>query len=117
MHSGQCCERGFAPNGQRRLDAEVVHVFREVAAEFSCWSSATKGKSDAERHGAVISDPAVTAIDQICRGADEPRQRADAFAAHLVWLSETPLLPGRGYLLKPERNLPPQHCHRRADRL
>jgi hypothetical protein len=40
-------------------------VFREVAVEFSRRSSATKGKSDAERHGAVISDPAVTAIDQI----------------------------------------------------
>jgi bifunctional enzyme CysN/CysC len=32
--------------------------------------------------------------------ADEPRQRADAFAAHIVWLSEAPLLPGRSYLLK-----------------
>jgi bifunctional enzyme CysN/CysC len=32
--------------------------------------------------------------------ADEPRQRADAFAAHLIWLSAAPLFPGRGYLLK-----------------
>jgi bifunctional enzyme CysN/CysC len=31
---------------------------------------------------------------------DEPADRIDAFAAHLVWLSEAPLLPGRGYLLK-----------------
>jgi bifunctional enzyme CysN/CysC len=28
------------------------------------------------------------------------QQRADAFAAHLVWLSEASLLPGRSYLLK-----------------
>jgi bifunctional enzyme CysN/CysC len=27
-------------------------------------------------------------------------QRADAFAAHLIWMSETPLLPGRSYWLK-----------------
>ncbi len=27
-------------------------------------------------------------------------QRADAFAAHLVWMSEMPLFPGRTYLLK-----------------
>ena len=31
---------------------------------------------------------------------DQPQQRADGFAAHLVWLSAAPLLPGRGYLLK-----------------
>jgi bifunctional enzyme CysN/CysC len=32
--------------------------------------------------------------------ADRPQQRADAFAAHLVWLSDAPMLPGRRYLLK-----------------
>ena len=30
----------------------------------------------------------------------KPQQRADAFAAHIVWLSEAALLPGRAYLLK-----------------
>ena len=35
----------------------------------------------------------------ICQ-LDKPQQRADGFAAHLVWLSAAPLLPGRGYLLK-----------------
>ena len=101
--------KALQPNDQRHLDVEAVHVFRGVAAEFGCLSSATKEKSDAERHGAVMSDPAVTAIladivglprGQICSATDDPRQRADAFAAHLVWLFEAPLLPGRGYLLK-----------------
>jgi bifunctional enzyme CysN/CysC len=32
--------------------------------------------------------------------AEKPQQREDAFAAHIVWLSEAPLLPGRAYLLK-----------------
>src|SRR4029077_5801271 len=31
---------------------------------------------------------------------DRPPQRADAFAAHLVWMAEASLLPGRTYLLK-----------------
>lgn len=31
---------------------------------------------------------------------ESPRERADAFAAHIIWLSEAPLLPGRSYLLK-----------------
>ncbi|HEY0301238.1 MAG TPA: GTP-binding protein, partial [Rhizomicrobium sp.] len=32
--------------------------------------------------------------------ADNPPQIADQFAAHLIWLSETPLYPGRSYLMK-----------------
>ena len=32
--------------------------------------------------------------------AEKPRQRADAFAAHIVWLSEAPLLPGRSYSVR-----------------
>ena len=96
-------------NDQHHLDAEAIRVFSGVSAEFGCLSSATNEGHDAERHSAVMSDPAVTAIladtvgparAQICRATDNPRQRADAFAAHLVWLSEAPLLPGRGYLLK-----------------
>ncbi len=36
----------------------------------------------------------------IISSIDKPAQRTDAFAAHLVWMSEMPLLPGRNYLLK-----------------
>ncbi len=38
--------------------------------------------------GDILADPAA------------PPQRADAFAAHLVWMAEAPLLPGRSYLIK-----------------
>ncbi|HEX4411013.1 MAG TPA: sulfate adenylyltransferase subunit CysN [Xanthobacteraceae bacterium] len=31
---------------------------------------------------------------------DKPPQRADAFAAHIVWMAENPLLAGRTYILK-----------------
>jgi bifunctional enzyme CysN/CysC len=63
---------------------------------------------DGDRDAASASD-AVTvvltdAIDvsrgDIIASPEEPPQRADAFAAHLVWMSETPLLPGRSYILK-----------------
>jgi bifunctional enzyme CysN/CysC len=63
---------------------------------------------DGELDGAAASD-AVTvvfadAIDvsrgDIISSVEKPPQRADAFAAHLVWMSEMPLLPGRSYLLK-----------------
>jgi bifunctional enzyme CysN/CysC len=101
--------KALEPNDQRRLDSQAVHVLRKVAAEIGCLSSATKQKGDAERHAAALSDTVITAIlptavgpsrGEICRTPDQPRQRADAFAAHVIWLSEAPLLPGRGYLLK-----------------
>jgi len=38
--------------------------------------------------GDVLADP------------QRPQQTADAFTAHVVWLSDQPLLPGRTYLLK-----------------
>jgi bifunctional enzyme CysN/CysC len=97
------------PNDQRRLDSEAIHVLREVVADMDGLSSAATGRGDAERHGTAPSDPVITSIlptavspsrGEIGRTPDQPRQRADAFAAHLIWLSEPPLLPGRGYLLK-----------------
>jgi adenylyl-sulfate kinase len=36
----------------------------------------------------------------IISSLDHAAQRADAFAAHLIWMSDAPLLPGRTYLLK-----------------
>jgi len=37
--------------------------------------------------------------DIICK-KDTPAQQADQFQAHILWMSEKPLLPGRQYLLK-----------------
>jgi bifunctional enzyme CysN/CysC len=100
--------KALQPPDLRRLDAEAIRVFREVTAEFAFFGSMAKKNNDAERDSASASD-AVTvmvadAVD-VARGdligsTDKPRQRADGFAAHLVWLSAAPLLPGRGYLVK-----------------
>jgi bifunctional enzyme CysN/CysC len=88
------------------LDAQAIQVLREVAAEFAAFSSVAQTK--AAEQGEISVSSAITrvladAVDP--RGgasnqAEEPQQHADAFAAHLVWLSEAPLLPGRNYLLK-----------------
>jgi bifunctional enzyme CysN/CysC len=96
------------PSEPRRLDAQAMDVLRQVAAEFDFFNSAAKAKTGVERSGASTSDAITTmladAVDRsggrIAASAEKPRQRADAFAAHLVWLSEAPLLPGRSYLLK-----------------
>jgi bifunctional enzyme CysN/CysC len=95
--------KALKPNDQRHLDVEAVHVFSGVTTEFGYLGSATKQESDADRHTAVtavLADGVGPPRVQICRATDDARQRADAFAAHLVWLSEAPLLPGRSYLLK-----------------
>jgi bifunctional enzyme CysN/CysC len=48
----------------------------------------------------VLADAIDVSRGDIISSTDKPPQRADAFAAHLVWMSEAPLLPGRTYLLK-----------------
>jgi bifunctional enzyme CysN/CysC len=49
----------------------------------------------------VMLDDAIDVTrGDIISSAEMPAQRTDAFAAHLVWMSEMPLLPGRTYLLK-----------------
>jgi bifunctional enzyme CysN/CysC len=84
-----------SPADPRRRDAEAIHVLREASAEF-LFDSAGKN-SDAECDGVISTFEAVSHGDGL---TDKPRQHVDAFAAHIVWLSKAPLLPGRGYLLK-----------------
>lgn len=91
-----------SPPDLRRLDAEAIRVFHQ-AAEDCLFSSAVKQKCPDERYGASESASVTTRADVVSPAvgaALKPRQRADAFTAHIVWLTEAPLLPGRGYLLK-----------------
>ncbi len=86
------------------LDAQAMQTLKEVATEFAVFSFAATGKADSKDGRAAILTSMVTdAVDRphadAVPHADKP-QRADAFAAHIVWLSEAPLLPGRAYLLK-----------------
>ena len=48
----------------------------------------------------ALADEIDVSRGDIISSVEKPAQRSDAFAAHLVWMSETPLLPGRTYLLK-----------------
>ena len=98
----------FPPRDPRRLDAQAIDLLCRTADEFACFNSVANQKPDAERSGAAAADALTTMlVDAHARpqtgatsAAAKPRQRADAFAAHLVWLAEAPLLPGRGYTLK-----------------
>jgi bifunctional enzyme CysN/CysC len=92
------------PTKARLLDAQAMQTLKEVAIEFAVFNSAATSKADSKDSPAAILTSVVTdAVDRthadVAR-ADKPEQRADAFAAHIVWLSEAALLPGRSYLLK-----------------
>ena len=92
------------PTEARLLDAQAMQTLKEVATEFAAFNSAASGKADAKGNPAsILTSVVADAVDgphaDVVR-ADRPQQRTDAFAAHIVWLSEAPLLPGRAYLLK-----------------
>jgi bifunctional enzyme CysN/CysC len=95
------------PNERRRLDAQAIQVLRQVAAEFALLDSAAKAKNDG-RQGelgvdavtVMLSDAVGRSEGEVAEAANKPQERANAFAAHLVWLAEAPLLPGRSYSLK-----------------
>jgi bifunctional enzyme CysN/CysC len=56
--------------------------------------------STADAVTVVLADDIDVSRGDIISSVEKTAQRADAFAAHLVWMSEAPLLPGRTYLLK-----------------
>ena len=97
-------EQAIAPTEARLLDAQAMQALKEVVAEFALFNSAASGKADSRGKPASMLTSLLT--DAVNRPhadaarAGKPQQRADAFAAHIVWLSEAPLLPGRAYLLK-----------------
>jgi len=48
----------------------------------------------------VLSDELDVSRGDVLAAPQSPPQRADAFAAHIIWMADAPLLPGRSYLLK-----------------
>jgi len=91
------------PTDPHRLDAQAIPRLKEVAAEFAYFSSVAGEKNDVEEaRASILISILANAVDvpQVDFITPKSQQRADAFAAHLVWLSEASLLPGRSYLLK-----------------
>jgi bifunctional enzyme CysN/CysC len=58
------------------------------------------GASAGDAVTVVLADAIDVSRGDIIASPEKPPQRADAFVAHLVWMSEFPLLPGRTYVLK-----------------
>ena len=93
------------PTDPRLLDAQAMQTLKQVASEFAVFNSAASGKIDPKGDPAsiltsILADAVDHSHSDVTASSDKPQQRADGFAAHIVWLSEAALLPGRGYLLK-----------------
>ena len=93
------------PTDARLLDAQAMQRLTDVATEFAAFNSAASGKLDAAGDSAsiltsMLADAVEWPPSDVLGRADRPQQTADAFAAHIVWLSDAALLPGRSYLLK-----------------
>ncbi len=92
------------PPDPRRLDTEAICVFRQTTVDLLASAANSENCGDNDGTSASKVDTAMLAdVVELTSGnssTETPRQRADAFAAHLMWLAEAPLLPGRGYLLK-----------------
>jgi hypothetical protein len=93
------------PTDARLLDAQAMQRLTDVATEFAAFNSAASGKLDAAGDPAsiltsMLADAVERPHSDVLGRADRPQQTADAFAAHVVWLSDAALLPGRSYLLK-----------------
>ena len=92
------------PSEARLLDALAMQTLKQVAVEFASFNAAASGKigecAPASILTSMLADAADRSHNDAVTRADWLQQPADAFAAHIVWLSEAALLPGRGYLFK-----------------
>ncbi len=77
------------PSGQRSKVARIVTADGDFAV-------ATAGQAVT----LTLADEVDVSRGDVLAAAGQPPQVADQFAAHVLWMNESPLLPGRAYLLK-----------------
>ncbi len=77
------------PSGQRSHVARIVTADGDLAI-------ATAGQAVT----LTLADEVDASRGDVLAAASQPPQVADQFAAHVLWMNEAPLLPGRAYLLK-----------------
>ena len=98
--------RGYAgtvASGALRKGAEIIIPRTGVRSRVSrivTMDGDLDAASAADAVTVVLADAVDVSRGDMISSTEKPPQRADAFAAHLVWMSEAPLLPGRTYLLK-----------------
>ncbi len=77
------------PSGTRTRLAGVINPQGEA-----------KAAGEGEAVTVILADEVDVSRGDVIAAADHPPEVADQFAAHLLWMADAPLLPGRGYWLK-----------------
>ena len=77
------------PSGRRSHISKIVTMGRDL-------NTAIRGQAVT----LVLKDEIDSSRGDVICNADDPTDQSDQFMAHLLWMSETELYPGREYLLK-----------------
>ncbi len=98
--------RGFAGTiaaGAARVGQDVV-VLPSARRSTIARIVTADGDLDVARHGQAVTLTLADEVDvsrgDVIAAASDPPEVADQFAAHLLWMGDERLLPGRPYLLK-----------------
>ncbi len=94
---------GLVASGEIRVGDEVIVLPSGTRTRLAGVIN-PHGESNVANAGDAVTLSFVGEVD-ISRGdviaaADHPPEVADQFAAHVLWMADAPLLPGRGYWLK-----------------
>ncbi|MBL0165156.1 MAG: sulfate adenylyltransferase subunit CysN [Xanthomonadales bacterium] len=94
---------GLVASGDIRVGDEVIVLPSGTRTRLAGVIN-PQGESDAASEGEAVTLTLADEVDvsrgDVIAAAAHPPEVADQFAAHVLWMADAPLLPGRGYWLK-----------------
>ncbi len=94
---------GLVASGDVRVGDEVIVLPSGTRSRLAGVIN-PQGESNAASEGDAVTVTLADEVDvsrgDVIAAAAHPPEVADQFAAHLLWMADAPLLPGRGYWLK-----------------
>ena len=94
---------GLVASGEIRVGDEVIVLPSGTRTRLAGVIN-PQGDASAAREGEavtlILADEVDVSRGDVIAAADHPPEVADQFAAHVLWMADAPLLPGRGYWLK-----------------
>ncbi len=94
---------GLVASGEIRVGDEVIVLPSGTRTRLASVINPQDESNDAREGEAVtvtLADEVDVSRGDVISAADHPPEVADQFAAHVLWMADAPLLPGRGYWLK-----------------
>ncbi|WP_414648988.1 sulfate adenylyltransferase subunit CysN [Dokdonella sp.] len=98
--------RGFSgqvASGEVRVGDEVIVLPSGTRTRLASVIN-PQGESSSAREGEAVTVTLADEVDvsrgDVIAATSHPPEVADQFASHVLWMADTPLLPGRGYWMK-----------------